>query len=279
MQADPSSIFELVNEVSKKLSVELEVAPAVGRGEFEWSLRLVDFPSPHGFEILIAEEYLSWWCELRLDDFGQALLGSIERRWPTSSEQFFAFHEIGVSRNRTFNFLVNGDQPQYLPTDAEWRSLQFDSSNGYPALSEKANSLANLLQDSLSLFMTVLADDIEIEEMEPLELGEFEGQAYVVQIRKYERSRLNRAACLRHYGYMCRGCGVELESIYGPAGVGLIHVHHKVPVSQMGGSYRLDPISDLIPLCPNCHNVVHRENPPMTIEALNIATRFEDTES
>ncbi len=59
-----------------------------------------------------------------------------------------------------------------------------------------------------------------------------------------------------------------MEEVYGPLGVNVIHVHHIVPVSQMGSSYRLDPIKDLIPLCPNCHTIVHRENPPLNVLSL-----------
>jgi 5-methylcytosine-specific restriction protein A len=80
---------------------------------------------------------------------------------------------------------------------------------------------------------------------------------------------------LAFYGFKCRGCGQILEEKYGPLGANVIHVHHIVPVSQMGGSYRLDPIKDLIPLCPNCHNIVHRVNPPISITELNELTGFE----
>ena len=33
-------------------------------------------------------------------------------------------------------------------------------------------------------------------------------------------------------------------------------------------NYRLDPINDLIPVCPNCHAMLHRRCPPYTPEEL-----------
>lgn len=38
---------------------------------------------------------------------------------------------------------------------------------------------------------------------------------------------------------------------------GIIEVHHIVPISQIGKEYEVDPINDLVPLCPNCHTALH----------------------
>ena len=44
---------------------------------------------------------------------------------------------------------------------------------------------------------------------------------------------------------------------YGPEYANKIHVHHIIPVSEIGEEYVIDPITDLIPVCPNCHMVLH----------------------
>lgn len=46
------------------------------------------------------------------------------------------------------------------------------------------------------------------------------------------------------------------------------HVHHIVPVSQIGLDYVIDPLKDLIPVCPNCHSMLHRKDPPLIPEEL-----------
>ena len=47
----------------------------------------------------------------------------------------------------------------------------------------------------------------------------------------------------------------------------MIHVHHIVPVSEIGEEYVVDPVKDLIPVCPNCHMVLHAGT-DITVEKL-----------
>jgi 5-methylcytosine-specific restriction protein A len=44
-----------------------------------------------------------------------------------------------------------------------------------------------------------------------------------------------------------------------------------VPISDVGEEYVVDPIRDLTPVCPNCHAMLHRQTPPLTIEELKQA--------
>ncbi|WP_116327959.1 HNH endonuclease [Cupriavidus phytorum] len=95
-----------------------------------------------------------------------------------------------------------------------------------------------------------------------------EGQRTQVFVNRYERDRGARDACIRHYGASCAACGINFGSSYGELGEGFIHVHHVVPVSEIGQTYVVDPVKDLVPVCPNCHAMLHRQNPPLTIEEL-----------
>jgi predicted HNH restriction endonuclease len=52
-------------------------------------------------------------------------------------------------------------------------------------------------------------------------------------------------------------CGFDFAAVYGPLAVGFIHVHHLIPLSQAGGEYKVDPVADMRPVCPNCHAVIH----------------------
>lgn len=91
-----------------------------------------------------------------------------------------------------------------------------------------------------------------------------EGASVIISVNRYERSRSARAICLKRYGYACKACGLDFEKKYGAIGHECIHVHHRVPISSIGKKYCLDPIRDLIPLCPNCHYIAHRREPPFT---------------
>jgi 5-methylcytosine-specific restriction protein A len=83
-------------------------------------------------------------------------------------------------------------------------------------------------------------------------------------VNAYERDPRARKACLAHHGTNCSVCGFNFESRYGKIGEGFIHVHHLVPLSEVGEDYEVDPIADLLPVCPNCHAMLHRSDPPLS---------------
>ena len=62
---------------------------------------------------------------------------------------------------------------------------------------------------------------------------------------------------------------MNFEMFYGAEFKEIIEVHHIVPVSQIGEAYVVDPIKDLIPVCPNCHTALHsKKNGTYTPEEL-----------
>lgn len=95
-----------------------------------------------------------------------------------------------------------------------------------------------------------------------------EGTAIQVIQTKYERNPRARKVCLEHYGYKCSVCDFDFQKIYGELGTNFIHVHHLTQVSTIGKTYQINPINDLRPVCPNCHAMLHRQNPPLEIQDL-----------
>lgn len=89
-----------------------------------------------------------------------------------------------------------------------------------------------------------------------------EGQEKKLVIKVYERNRKARTECIKHYGdkYNCEICGFNFKEAYGSAGKEYIHVHHIVPLSKIREEYVLDPTKDLIPVCPNCHAMIHKNS-------------------
>ena len=82
--------------------------------------------------------------------------------------------------------------------------------------------------------------------------------------------------CIKEYGAVCAGCGFDFGKKYGKIGEGFIHVHHKVPLSNINNEYKLNPITDLIPVCANCHAMIHQTQPVMSIEELKKCIESED---
>jgi 5-methylcytosine-specific restriction enzyme A len=100
-----------------------------------------------------------------------------------------------------------------------------------------------------------------------------EGARKRIEVNAYERDPKARAACLKHYGYACSVCEIVLEDIYGSIAARFVHVHHLVRLGSIGKSYRVDPVADLRPVCPNCHSILHREDPPLSIKELRKLVR------
>jgi 5-methylcytosine-specific restriction protein A len=95
-----------------------------------------------------------------------------------------------------------------------------------------------------------------------------EGTANQVLLTRYERNPYARKACIQLYGYSCTVCNFNFEKHYGQIGNGFIHVHHLIQLANVGKPREIDPIKDLRPVCANCHAMLHRQNPPMSIEEL-----------
>ena len=80
----------------------------------------------------------------------------------------------------------------------------------------------------------------------------------------HEESKRNpaaRAECIRIKGKVCQLCERDSKEIYGVEGI--IEVHHIRPLNSYSRSesHFVDPVKDLIPVCPTCHAVLHSKNP------------------
>jgi len=122
--------------------------------------------------------------------------------------------------------------------------------------------------------------DNEISDRLPTETLSFEeskflkeGKVLQVYVDKYERNQKARLKCIDHYGDKCFVCGFDFGQVYGDIAKGFIHVHHKRQLSEIKKEYKVDPIADLIPVCANCHSVIHLTKPPMTINEIKKKVR------
>ena len=95
-----------------------------------------------------------------------------------------------------------------------------------------------------------------------------EGKTKTVLVNSYERNQVARQKCIEHYGNFCQVCNFDFGKIYGDIGKDFIHVHHVVNIATIGNEYSVDPIKDLIPVCPNCHAMLHKKKPAYLIDEL-----------
>jgi 5-methylcytosine-specific restriction protein A len=86
-----------------------------------------------------------------------------------------------------------------------------------------------------------------------------EGAVKTIKVNAYERNPEARRACIASHGCKCAVCAFDFSEKYGDLGRGYIHVHHLVPIASVGPNYEVVPETDLVPVCPNCHAMLHRK--------------------
>ena len=64
-------------------------------------------------------------------------------------------------------------------------------------------------------------------------------------------------------------CQTNFEDKYGHLGKNFIEVHHKTPISQIKKERDVNPRTDMVVLCSNCHSMIHRKRDEiLTVEEL-----------
>lgn len=99
------------------------------------------------------------------------------------------------------------------------------------------------------------------QELDEKEEPDIEGLRKRVYVNKYERSAEARQKAIEYHckdGVKCCICGFDFEKVYRELGKGFIHIHHITPISEIGKSYEINYKTDLIPVCPNCHAMLHK---------------------
>src|SRR5690606_6309022 len=71
-----------------------------------------------------------------------------------------------------------------------------------------------------------------------------------------------------HGRLYCEVCGFDFKQTYGELGDQFIEAHHRQPLSELPDEGGEAQIHDLAMVCANCHRMLHRRKPWMTIEQL-----------
>lgn len=152
------------------------------------------------------------------------------------------------------------------------------TSKNKTGLNDTTYSLGILLQNNGYVFQTpfVLKNDnssknttdFSYAEEIPENTSYNEGSKQTITINKYERDPAARRECLKIKGYSCSVCKFNFKKFYGEIGENYIHVHHLIPLKDIGKNYIVDPRKDLLPVCPNCHAMLHKCDDPGDLQHL-----------
>lgn len=77
----------------------------------------------------------------------------------------------------------------------------------------------------------------------------------------YERKPKLRAQAIAIHGTTCmvKSCRFNFEMVYGARGKDFIEVHHVTPLSRLGKETVVNPRTDMVVVCSNCHRLIHRD--------------------
>ncbi|GAB7022761.1 HNH endonuclease [Salidesulfovibrio brasiliensis] len=104
------------------------------------------------------------------------------------------------------------------------------------------------------------------------EFGMPEGKLITRLHKSKERSRAlvnkKKEQALRNEGNLqCEACGFDFLKSYGSLGKGFIECHHTTPISMIALE-TTTKLKDLALVCSNCHRMLHRIRPWLTIDQL-----------
>lgn len=148
------------------------------------------------------------------------------------------------------------------------KALEVAESTGDPSWikffgTQKQQCLAKLQRTTLPVIeklVEIFPDEVDSSEVF------YEGATRRVTINAYERNPMARKKCVDYYGTNCFVCDFSFGKAFGELGEGFIHVHHLKPLSEIGEEYKVNPIEDMRPVCPNCHAMLHRHASLLSIE-------------
>jgi hypothetical protein len=111
------------------------------------------------------------------------------------------------------------------------------------------------------------ADEPDVREGFP-EGEEFE-RRHVARERNPTLIRLAKARALQRGELVCQICSFDFGRTYGRVGYNYIEGHHTIPVKDLrkGDQTRVE---DIALVCSNCHRMLHRRRPWLTMEELRV---------
>ncbi|WP_259343105.1 HNH endonuclease, partial [Staphylococcus haemolyticus] len=134
----------------------------------------------------------------------------------------------------------------------------------------------SLSNELLDFVLEVLEKTSDFDESQIENVEYKEGKILKKYGSKFERNSKLREKAIEIHGVTCKVCGFNFEKKYGNIGKNFIEIHHIKPMYDIRKEILVNPQTDLIPLCSNCHKMIHRsKRKPYTIAQLKSAIKIE----
>jgi 5-methylcytosine-specific restriction protein A len=230
-----------------------------------YRIRPADLPPTIGFTVEIVVGWRSLEARFTPGSFAADLVRAMESSDAQQRMAFSVFAGAAQRAGATLVFRINETpvDPVSHAWPAGWGSCDLSMRRSNLLWGENARDDDEQMRAWSCRFVGLVVALLPVEPVEPPAIGEVEGAVVEVVSKRYERSRINRAACIEIQGTCCVVCGMDFGATYGAIGEGFIHVHHVVSVATVGPGTVIDPGRDLVPVCPNCHAMLHTSRPPL----------------
>lgn len=131
----------------------------------------------------------------------------------------------------------------------------------------------------LTLAAELIRAELDDTDGEPEQLLSDESEYVGREGRLHYRTHLSRErdrrlvvlrkqyAMRQHKRLACEACDFDFGAVYGPRGLGYVEAHHVNAVREMEED-AATRFEDLMLLCANCHRIVHRQQPWLSISDL-----------
>lgn len=195
----------------------------------------------------------------------------IAKMGEAGSEARAAFSALAIAAKKQgkVTFRVNGtdlDMQDSSSWPVQWQKVELAVKKQGVVFEElTSNELKGVIRDIITPLFAMCIALIGIEDIEA-DPSALEGNPVEVVSRRYERKPVNREICLSLRGRRCCCCNMDFGEIYGDIADGFIEVHHTTPASEMGPGYLINPVTELVPICSNCHSVVHLSSPAASVD-------------
>lgn len=194
------------------------------------------------------------------------IIGQVTRAYYTAFTKVWPDDEIYPHR---FDFKIIQDYGEDIYFGTEFFNEAFVEAVRYSACTQGSVTQA----DTITLLADINRDvDEQADETSPAVVSGYEGKPIMRLHQSRERDpkiiKQKKEQVLKETGKLeCEICSMDFEETYGILGHGFAECHHKSPLALRDKNEETD-LCDLAIVCPNCHRMLHRKRPWLTLDDL-----------
>ena len=166
-----------------------------------------------------------------------------------------------------FKVASGGSHSDLAKRKSDVRDYYFDDPKNFDEILRNPQEVYELrrlrFEEKDSIQKTLIESEVEKAQYK-------EGRRFEILTNRYQRNASVRRDCIQRFGAVCRVCGFDFEEYFGALAFSrknekFIHVHHLEQLANTETEHEVRP-EDLLPVCPNCHAMLHQTEPPTTPE-------------